>query len=65
MTGAGVVIQALVLPQAAGVLFSRHPHAGDPSHVIITANYGLGEVSLKKIGINKYPNYTKIFRNYL
>ncbi|XP_053617727.1 rifampicin phosphotransferase-like [Plodia interpunctella] len=43
MCGGAVVIQALVSPLAAGVLFSRHPAAGDPSRLLITANYGLGE----------------------
>ncbi|GBP77850.1 Uncharacterized phosphotransferase YvkC [Eumeta japonica] len=41
--GAGVAIQALVRPRAAGVMFTRHPDAGDPSRILITANYGLGE----------------------
>lgn len=26
-----------------GVLFTRHPASGDPSQILITANYGLGE----------------------
>ncbi|XP_013176836.1 PREDICTED: uncharacterized phosphotransferase YvkC-like [Papilio xuthus] len=40
--GGGVVVQALVRARAAGVLFTRHP-LGDPSTLLITANYGLGE----------------------
>ncbi|XP_049869624.1 putative phosphoenolpyruvate synthase [Pectinophora gossypiella] len=40
---AGVVVQALVSARAAGVMFTRHPAAGDPSQLLITANYGLGE----------------------
>ncbi|XP_063357659.1 putative phosphoenolpyruvate synthase [Cydia amplana] len=43
LCGGGVVVQALVSPRAAGVLFTRHPAAGDPSRLLITANYGLGE----------------------
>lgn len=43
MSGAAVVIQVLVSPRAAGVLFTRHPQSGDPSRLLITANYGLGE----------------------
>lgn len=39
-----VVIQSMVTPRAAGVLFTHHPVTGDPSRMIITANYGLGEV---------------------
>ncbi|XP_026732206.1 uncharacterized protein LOC113496983 [Trichoplusia ni] len=41
--GGGVVVQALVAPRAAGVMFTRHPAHGDPSKLLITANYGLGE----------------------
>lgn len=41
--GGGVVIQAMVAPRAAGVMFTRHPAHGDPSRLLITANYGLGE----------------------
>ncbi|XP_048489521.1 uncharacterized phosphotransferase YvkC [Plutella xylostella] len=43
LCGGGVVVQALVTPTAAGVLFTRHPAAGDPARLLITANYGLGE----------------------
>lgn len=38
-----VVIQKMVQAEASGVLFSRHPLNGDPSVIVITANYGLGE----------------------
>lgn len=44
LTGMGVVIQEMVAPESAGVLFSRDPVTGDPSKVCITANFGLGEV---------------------
>ncbi|KPJ09368.1 putative phosphoenolpyruvate synthase [Papilio machaon] len=40
--GGGVVVQALASARVAGVLFTRHP-LGDPSRLLITANYGLGE----------------------
>ncbi|XP_030022494.2 putative phosphoenolpyruvate synthase isoform X1 [Manduca sexta] len=43
LCGGGVVVQALVAPRAAGVMFTRHPDAGDASRLLITANYGLGE----------------------
>ncbi|XP_049875010.1 uncharacterized phosphotransferase YvkC-like isoform X2 [Pectinophora gossypiella] len=43
LCGGGVVVQALVTARAAGVMFTRHPAAGDPSRLLITANYGLGE----------------------
>nr|XP_034193199.1 uncharacterized protein LOC117610209 isoform X3 [Osmia lignaria]XP_034193200.1 uncharacterized protein LOC117610209 isoform X3 [Osmia lignaria] len=39
----GVCVQKMVNPDAAGVMFTRHPTTGDPSNIIITANYGLGE----------------------
>ncbi|CAK1544520.1 unnamed protein product [Leptosia nina] len=38
-----VAVQLLVEPRVAGVMFTRHPEAGDPSRILITANYGLGE----------------------
>lgn len=38
-----VVIQKMVQAEASGVLFSRHPLNGDPSVIVINANYGLGE----------------------
>lgn len=39
----GVVIQEMVDAEAAGVLFTVNPNDGDPSKMILTANYGLGE----------------------
>lgn len=39
----GVCVQRMVDAKAAGVMFTRHPTTGDPSSIIITANYGLGE----------------------
>jgi hypothetical protein len=43
-TGMAVVIQEMVAAEAAGVLFSRDPITGNPSKIVITANFGLGEV---------------------
>jgi len=40
----GVCIQRMVNADAAGVMFTRHPTTGDPSSILITSNYGLGEV---------------------
>ncbi len=40
----GVVVQEMVPAEAAGVIFSRDPLTGDPSKIVVTANYGLGEV---------------------
>ncbi|XP_078047506.1 rifampicin phosphotransferase-like isoform X2 [Augochlora pura] len=39
----GVCVQLMVDADAAGVMFTRHPTTGDPSNIVITANYGLGE----------------------
>ena len=41
-----VVVQEMVDADSAGVLFSRDPVTGNPSQIVITANYGLGEVKL-------------------
>ena len=38
-----MVIQEMVDADAAGVLFTVNPNDGDPSKMILTANYGLGE----------------------
>lgn len=38
-----VVVQIMVNPTSAGVLFSRHPITNDPRVIVITANFGLGE----------------------
>ena len=42
----GVVIQEMVDADSAGVIFSRDPVTGNPSQIVITANYGLGEVRI-------------------
>ena len=39
----GVCVQKMVNADAAGVMFTRHPTTGDPSNLVITSNYGLGE----------------------
>lgn len=51
-----VCVQEMVDAEAAGVMFTRHPATGDPSSIIITSNYGLGEVSP-----NKSINHKTIF----
>ncbi|XP_022901030.2 rifampicin phosphotransferase-like [Onthophagus taurus] len=38
-----VVVQKTVPADCAGVLFTCHPTSGDPSEMIITSNFGLGE----------------------
>ena len=43
----GVVIQEMVDAEAAGVMFTRDPVTGSPENIVITANFGLGEVSTK------------------
>lgn len=40
----GVCIQVMVDAEIAGVMFTRHPTTGDPRNIVITSNYGLGEV---------------------
>lgn len=40
-----VVVQLMVPADCAGVLFTIHPTNGNPSKMLITANYGLGEVN--------------------
>ncbi|XP_064640446.1 rifampicin phosphotransferase-like [Lineus longissimus] len=39
----GVVIQEMVPSEISGVLFTRDPLSGNPSVMMINANYGLGE----------------------
>ncbi|KZC06953.1 putative phosphoenolpyruvate synthase [Dufourea novaeangliae] len=39
----GVCVQQMVNADTAGVMFTRHPTTTDPSNIVITANYGLGE----------------------
>jgi len=41
-----VVIQEMVDCDSAGVIFTCDPNTGDERFITITANYGLGEVSL-------------------
>jgi len=43
LLGMGVVIQEMVDSETAGVLFTVDPKNGNPSRMILTANYGLGE----------------------
>ena len=38
-----VIIQEMVDAESAGVIFSQSPIDGDPSKIVITANFGLGE----------------------
>lgn len=38
-----MVVQEMVESEAAGVLFTVNPNDGDPSRMILTANFGLGE----------------------
>lgn len=38
-----MVIQEMVDAESAGVLFTVNPTDGDPSKMILTANFGLGE----------------------
>ena len=58
-TGMAVVIQEMVAAEAAGVLFTRDPINGDPSKIVITANFGLGEVFFLILGL-KLRGYVEI-----
>jgi pyruvate,water dikinase len=42
----GIVVQQMVPADSAGVLFTSHPSNGDPRQMLITANFGLGEVCI-------------------
>jgi len=59
--GMAVVIQAMVPAESAGVLFTRHPATGDPSKILITSNYGLGE---SVVSGNVEPDEIVIRRSY-
>ena len=41
-----LVLVGSTAAEAAGVLFTREPNTGNPSKILITANFGLGEVRL-------------------
>lgn len=41
-----VVIQEMVDCEVSGVLFTCDPVTNNPGYVVITANYGLGEVQI-------------------
>lgn len=43
-TQMAVVVQVMVAADCAGVLFTHHPVNNHPNKMLITANYGLGEV---------------------
>lgn len=47
-TKMAVVVQIMVAADCAGVLFTQQPVTNDPSKLLISANYGLGEVSIVK-----------------
>jgi hypothetical protein len=51
--GMAVVVQVMVPAKQAGVLFTRHPFTGNPRQVVITANYGLGEVRKFNLFLNQ------------
>ena len=53
-----VVVQEMVDADSAGVLFSRDPVTGNPSQIVITANYGLGEVIKRSFFLKRPQNLT-------
>ncbi|KAL7035897.1 hypothetical protein ACKWTF_008613 [Chironomus riparius] len=56
-----VVVQKMVVAESAGVLFSRHFLSGDPSVIVITANFGLGE---SVVSAKSEPDTYLIKQNY-
>lgn len=47
-----VVVQTMVPSEAAGVLFTHLPLNNDPTKLLITGNFGLGEVSQMRLSIS-------------
>lgn len=60
-TPMAVVIQLMVPSECAGVLFTRYPVNNDPNKLLITANFGLGEVSNCSISQNCSFFFLNIF----
>ncbi|XP_046389226.1 putative phosphoenolpyruvate synthase [Ischnura elegans] len=56
-----VVVQKMVPSESAGVLFTHHPYSGNPSQIVITANYGLGE---SVVAAMAEPDMVTLKRNY-
>jgi len=57
----GVVVQQMVDADTAGVLFTCDPINGDPRKILITSNYGLGEVrTLLFSPLGKYKHRPKM-----
>lgn len=56
-----VIVQKMVVAESAGVLFSRHFLSGDPSVIVITANFGLGE---SVVSAKSEPDTYLIKQNY-
>lgn len=60
-TQMAVVVQVMVAADCAGVLFTHHPVDNHSNKMLITANYGLGEVSINYIDQIKNLNYFYCF----
>lgn len=52
-----VVVQRMVPAESAGVLFTCHPFSFNPSRMVVTSNFGLGEVQLPR---KNYSRFNKI-----
>lgn len=50
-----VAVQCMVPSDCAGVMFTNHPINKDPSKLLITANYGLGEVCYQLFQRRMFP----------
>ena len=62
----GVCVQQMVDADSAGVMFSRDPINGNPKHILITSNFGLGEVFIFKIMSckSKFLQILNYFKNF-
>lgn len=56
ITEMATVIQEMVAPDCAGVMFTRHPVNSNPSVMLVTANYGLGEVRFFVVFLDRSNN---------
>lgn len=59
-TQMAVVIQTMVPSECAGVLFTRHAVNNDPYKILISANYGLGEVGVVQWPLFTFKSYSKM-----
>ena len=61
----GVCVQIMVDAEVSGVMFTRHPTTSDPRNIVITSNYGLGEVIILQIKFLNCLTYQTQLLHYL